>query len=174
MKIKVIKTEEEYAKALAYLEALGDRPDFETNQGLVDEFELISALIEAYDKANYPVGEADPIEVILLKMDYMGLKRKDLENIASSGVLSEVFNKRRGLSKQMIRDFSKLLNIDQDLLNTKYEIKPNQRKTAKKTRISVSKKPVFDFVKPNDVDMISRFKKRIETNCMLFNMSCAQ
>lgn len=122
MKIKLIKTEEEYQKALEYLEVLGDHEDFETNVELMDEFELLSTLIGIYDKAHYSIPQADPIEIIKLKMEYKGLKRKDLSGIASSGVLSDVFNRKRGLSKHMIREFSRLLDIEQDLLNTDYKL----------------------------------------------------
>jgi hypothetical protein len=50
-------------------------------------------------------------------MAYMGLKRKDLTLIATSGVLYEVFNKKGRLSKTMMQELSALLNIDQSLLN---------------------------------------------------------
>jgi HTH-type transcriptional regulator/antitoxin HigA len=119
MKFKLIKSEQEYNNAVAYLEELGDREDFQNNEMLIDEFELISKLINIYDSEHYPIESANPIDTILLKMEYMGLKRKDLSHIASSGVLSEVFNGKRALSKQMLREFSELLNIDQSLLNAK-------------------------------------------------------
>ena len=122
MKPKLIKTEDEYQAALRHIESLADREDFESNPDLIEEFELLSALIEIYDRKHYSLPSADPIEIITLKMKYMGISRKDLSHIASSGVLSEVFNKKRALSKQMIREFASLLRLDQSLLNVPYKL----------------------------------------------------
>jgi HTH-type transcriptional regulator/antitoxin HigA len=164
MKIKLIRTEEEYKAALAYLEELGDREGFEQNKELVEEFELLAALVEMYDKEHFPLQSGDPIEIILLRMEYKGLKRKDLSEIATSGVLSEVFNKKRGLSKQMIRKFSELLNIDQELLNTSYTLNE-----AAPVNERVKMKSPFKFIKTNRPNLI-RFKKRIAEHRMLLNV----
>ena len=189
MKFKLIKTEEEYNNAVAYLEELGDREDFQTNESLVDEFELISKLVSIYDKEHYPIEPANPIDTILLKMGYMGLKRKDLSHIASSGVLSEVFNGKRALSKQMIRMFSELLNIDQSLLNAKHvrreseEVIPetqerdmkvetaNSSVRIPKPRLAKPESP-FKFLKRNKPKLVA-FKARVAEECMLLNIKCA-
>ena len=136
MKIKVIKTEEEYKKAVLYLEELGDRPDFEDNEELIDMFDLLAVLIEKYDVENYPMSKGHPIEIIKLKMSYMGLKQKDLSpHIASKGIISEIMNKKRSMSKDVIRKLSTLLNINQKILNTPYELKKSAKKTINKLKI---------------------------------------
>lgn len=123
MELKMIKTKEEYKKAVNYLEKLGDSPDFESNPKLIEKFELIEKLIELYDNEHYTIGKGNPVEVIKLKMEYMQLKPKDLiQAIGSKGLVSEVLNKKRKLSKRMIRELSKLLNISQEILNTEYEL----------------------------------------------------
>jgi HTH-type transcriptional regulator / antitoxin HigA len=123
MELKIIKTEEEYKKAVNYLEELGDNPDFENNTELIEKFELIEKLIEIYDKEHYPIEKGDPIEIIKLKMAYMNLKQKDLiQAIGSKGLVSDVLNKKRKLSKKMIRELSLLLNLSQEILNTEYDL----------------------------------------------------
>ena len=135
MKHKILKTEEEYKLAVNYLEKLGDLPDFENNDDLIDEFELVSMLIEQFEKKNYPVKQGNPIEIIKLKMEYMGLKQKDLSpKIASKGVISEIMNKKRGMSKDVIRKFSELLEIDQKVLNIDYELKRTYKRASFKTK----------------------------------------
>ena len=63
------------------------------------------------------------MEIIKLKMEYMGLKQKDLQPyIGSSGIVSELLSKKRGLSKSMIRKLSEFLHLDQNLLNTPYDL----------------------------------------------------
>jgi HTH-type transcriptional regulator/antitoxin HigA len=122
MKPKLIKTEAEYKQAVKHLEKLGDNPNFDKNKGLKEEFDVLDKLIEVYEKEFYPIGKGDPIEIIKMKMEYMGLKQKDLITaIGSKGIVSEVLNKKRKLSKRMIRELSHLLNISQDILNTEYE-----------------------------------------------------
>jgi HTH-type transcriptional regulator/antitoxin HigA len=123
MKPKVIKTEEEYKLAIKFLEELGDIPNFEDNAEMISEFELISLLVATYENETFAIGDGDPIEIIQLKMEYMGLERKDLiPYIGSKEMISEVFNKKRGLSKSMIRNLANFLKIDQKILNVDYPI----------------------------------------------------
>lgn len=166
MKFKLIETPEEYDKAIEFLEELGDREDFQDNEELINDFELLSKLIDIYDSENYPIKAGNPIEIIKLKMDYMGLKRKDLFHIASSGVLSDVFNNKRGLSKTMIREFAKLLKIDQSLLN---QAEPFDAVTITDQVPIVLESP-FGFIKKTTTNL-REFKRRTRQNHMLFNIN---
>jgi len=137
MKIKVIKTEQDYKNAVLQLEELGDHPNFEENQELIDEFDLLEFLVEKYDAENYPLDVGHPIEVIKLKMEYMGIKQKDLSpDIASKGIISEIMNEKRSMSKVVIRKLSGLLNISQEVLNVPYEIKKGVGKKVKSAKAS--------------------------------------
>src|SRR5690606_6026747 len=99
MKNKMFKNEEEYNMAVDMLEKIGDRDDFEGNKELIQQFQLLSDLIETYENENADINIGNPIEIIKLKMSYMGVKQKDLiPYIGSSGIVSEVLNKKRGLS----------------------------------------------------------------------------
>jgi len=160
MKIKLIKTEEEYKKAVLYLEELGDRPDFEDDEELIDEFDLLAVLVEKYDAENYPIQQGHPIEIIKLKMSYMGLKQKDLSpRIASKGIISEIMNKKRSMSKDVIRKLSDLLNLNQEVLNIPYELK----KPAKKQKVEHEQAKIsFNFDK-NLSSLISNFQRNISS-----------
>lgn len=147
MELKIIKTEVDYKIAVNYLEKIGDDPNFENNPELINEFELIEKLIEIYDNEHYPIEKGNPIEIIKLKMEYMGLKQKDLcPAIGSKGSVSDVLNKKRRLSKRMIRELSKLLNISQEILNTEYELSLTKSKEVLK-EIPVIVEDVFNFPK---------------------------
>jgi HTH-type transcriptional regulator/antitoxin HigA len=74
MYIKVIKTQEDYNNAIAYLETIGDKDGFEENPELIKQFGLISALVELYEKDNFPLNAGDPLEIIKLKMQMMGIQ----------------------------------------------------------------------------------------------------
>lgn len=168
MEIKKIKSQEDYDKAIAYLEDIGDRDDFENMPDLVAQFELISELIAIYEKENFRIENGHPLDIIKLKMDSLGISRRDLiPLIGSSGVVSDIFNKKRGLSKSMIRNFSVLLHIDQDILNTKYELE-RPVKTSVEQRVKIT----FPFIKPAQQKMINRFRGHICNSGLVFDIAC--
>ena len=118
MNIKPIKTEKDYQKALKRLEVVFDaRPG--TKDG--DELEILSVLIEKYEDDHYPIEAPDPIEAIKFRMEQMGYKQKDLAKIIGyKGRVSEILNKKRKLSLEMIRSLHKKLNIPLEALVQAY------------------------------------------------------
>jgi HTH-type transcriptional regulator / antitoxin HigA len=147
MDIKKINNEVEYKNAVKYLEELGDNPNFEKDIKLKEEFGLIEKLVEDFDIEHYPIERSDPIDVIKLKMKYLGLKQKDLiPAIGSKGVVSDVLNKKRQLSKNMIRNLSELLKISHDILIIEYKTSTLDCIKSKKNT-SIGK--YFDFQLPD-------------------------
>ena len=71
----IIKNDKQYYAALERLEEIFDVDAASKHK---DEFDLLSLLINKYEEENFPIEEADPIQVIKMKMDYMELKQKDL------------------------------------------------------------------------------------------------
>lgn len=118
MKIKPIKTDKDYNQALERLEEIFDaKPG--TPEG--DELDVLSMLIEKYEKENFPIDFPDPIEAIKFRMEQLGLKQKDLASaIGYKSRVSEVLNKRRKLTLTMIRRIHKKLNIPTDILIKDY------------------------------------------------------
>jgi HTH-type transcriptional regulator/antitoxin HigA len=116
MDIKVIKSSNDYAHAMARLTALmtldpkdGSRED--------NELELLALVIEDYERKIVPPVVPDPIEAILFRMDQMKLGRKELEPyIGSISKVSEVLSRKRPLSLSMIRRLHKGLGIPADVL----------------------------------------------------------
>lgn len=107
--INPIKTEADYEAALARIEALWGAEE-DTPEG--DELEVLFTLVEAYEAKHYPIEPPDPVEAIKFEMENRGLKRKDLEPyIGSRGRVSEVLNRKRSLSIEMIRSLHKGLGI---------------------------------------------------------------
>ena len=109
MNIKPVKTAKDYKKALQRLEEIFDsRPG--TEKG--DELDILVLLIERYENENYPIEAPDPIEAIKFRMEQMGYKQKDLEAIIGhKGHVSEILNRKRKLSLEMIRKLHEKLNI---------------------------------------------------------------
>ncbi|WP_418892925.1 helix-turn-helix domain-containing protein [Limibacterium fermenti] len=105
MNIKRIKIEDDYKKALDRLEEIFDaKPD--TAEG--DELEVLGILIDQFEQEYFPVDFPDPIEAIKFKMEQMGYTQNDLANIiGQKGRTSEVLNRKRKLSLNMIRNLHK-------------------------------------------------------------------
>lgn len=118
MKIKPIKNEKDYQNALARLEVIFDAKKG-TEEG--DELEILSIIIDNYEKENFPIEMPDPIAAINFRMEQMGLKQKDLvEMIGFKSRVSEVMNKKRKLTLEMIRKLSTNLKIPTDVLIQDY------------------------------------------------------
>ncbi|MEL6652899.1 MAG: helix-turn-helix domain-containing protein [Bacteroidota bacterium] len=118
MNIKLIKTEEDYEQALARLEEIFDAP-FGSPRG--DEAEILGILIEKYEDEHYPIGPADPIEAIKFRMEQMGMKQKDLaEIIGYKSRVSEILNRKRKLTLEMIRKLHASLKNPTEILIQEY------------------------------------------------------
>lgn len=112
--LKPIRTEKDYEQALAEVEELwGARSG--TPKG--DRLDVLATLIEAYEAEHYPMDPPDPIEAIKFRMEQQALTRKDLEKILGTRTrVSEVLNRKRGLSISMIRALHQKLGISADVL----------------------------------------------------------
>jgi HTH-type transcriptional regulator/antitoxin HigA len=119
MEIRPIKTEADYQAALEEIERLFDAaPD--TPEG--DRLEVLVTLVEAYEEKHYTIPLPDPIEAIQYYMESRGLTRRDLESyIGSRGRVSEILNRKRPLSIEMIRRLHAGLGIPAEVLIQPYE-----------------------------------------------------
>ena len=118
---KVIKTEEEYNQAIERLEVIFDA---EVGSPEGDELELLSLLIDNYEKLHYPIDLPDPIEAIKYRMEQLDLKPKDLAKVLGfRSRVTEVLNKKRKLSLDMIRRINKDMHIPTNILIKEYSIK---------------------------------------------------
>ena len=118
MEIRPIKTENDYNEALKRLEVIFDSP-VNSNEG--DEAELLSILIEKYEDVYYPIEAPDPIEAIKFRMEQMDMDNNDLANIIGyKSRVSEIFNKKRKLTLNMIRNLHNKMKIPYESLIANY------------------------------------------------------
>lgn len=121
LKYKVIKSEEQYYKYCDLLEEMvfSDRAD-----ELQDEIELLTLLIESWDRENSEVPDLDPVELIKSLMEDHGLKQTDLVEIAGVGksTVSEILNYKKRMSKKVIRNLANHFKIQQEALNRPYRL----------------------------------------------------
>jgi HTH-type transcriptional regulator/antitoxin HigA len=120
MNIKPIKTEQDYTNTLSKIESLMNA---KPNTPQMDELEILTTLVEAYEEQNYIIDAPDPIEAIKFRMEQEGLKQKDLVSIVGSkSRVSEILNKKRKLTIEMIRNLHKQLHIPIESLFLDYKI----------------------------------------------------
>lgn len=119
MNIKPIKSEEDYTNTLSYIESLMDA---KPNTPQMDELEVLTTLVEAYEEQHYKIESPDPIEAIKFRMEQEGLKQKDLVAIVGSkSRVSEILNKKRKLTIEMIRNLHTQLHIPIESLFLDYK-----------------------------------------------------
>jgi len=118
MKILPIRNEKDYQKALDRLEDIFDAKKG-TEEG--DELEILSILIDRFENENFPIGMPDPIEAIKFRMEQMGMNQKDLaEVVGFKSRVSEILNKKRKLTLDMIRKLNTNLHIPTEVLVQDY------------------------------------------------------
>ena len=118
MTIKPIKTEKDYDQALTRLELIFDAKKG-TPQG--DELEVLGMLIDSYENEMFPIGFPDPIEAIKFRMEQMGYNQSDLATVVGlKSRASEILNRKRKLSLEMIRQIHEKLNIPTEVLIQAY------------------------------------------------------
>ena len=120
MDIKLIKTESDYQMTLRKLEGIFDAP-IGTPES--DEADILGILIDEYEKKHYPIDAPDPIEAIKIRMEEMQLKQVDLvSEIGGKSRVSEILNRKRRLTIDMIRKLANRLNLSAGLLIKDFQL----------------------------------------------------
>lgn len=120
MNLKPIKKESDYRTALDRLEVIFDAP-IDTKEG--DEAEILSLMIENYENEHYSIDAPDPIEAIKIRMEELNLRQKDLVGvIGGKSRVSEILNRKKKLTVEMIRELERMLQISASVLVNNYQL----------------------------------------------------
>ncbi|NJK54401.1 MAG: transcriptional regulator [Leptolyngbyaceae cyanobacterium SU_3_3] len=119
MEIRPIRTQTDYQEALREIELLFDAVE---NTPEYDQLDILTTLVENYEKKHFPIDLPDPIEAIQYYMDSRGLSRRDLEScLGSRARVSEVLSRKRCLTLEMIRKLNQEFGIPAEILIQPYE-----------------------------------------------------
>lgn len=132
VKVRPIKSEADYEDALAEIERL-----FDAKPGTpeADRLEILTALVEAFENQHYAVPLPDPVDAISYFLESRGLTRKDLElYIGSRARVSEILNRKRSLSLEMVRRLHRSLGIPAEVLIQPYEVRQQTSRSIPKNR----------------------------------------
>ncbi len=120
MNIKPIKTKTDYKLALKRLEEVFDA---EIGTPESDEADILGLIVDDYENKHYPIAPPDPIEAIKIRMEELQLKQIDLvSEIGGKSRVSEILNRKRKLTVEMIRKLTIRLNLSAGLLISDYQL----------------------------------------------------
>lgn len=121
MELKLIRTNKSYRAALAEVERLWDVP---AKSAAADQLDVLVLLVEQYERQHYPVAGPDPIDLLGHVMEARGLTRKDLElYIGPRGRVSDILNRVRPLTLEMIRKLAEGLKLPAEVLIRPYHLR---------------------------------------------------
>lgn len=134
----IIRTVNQYNEYCNDLEKLV----FEEKEENHDDIELLTLLIEKWDKENLPEVDLDPIQLIKALLQQNRLKSKDLSKIlgVNKSTASRILNYQIGLSKKSIRILAKYFSISQESLNKPYKLKHKVNRKFKEASLMNTKK----------------------------------
>ena len=137
LKYTVIKTAKQYKVYCNVLEKLIEEGGSSKNSA--DEIELVSLLIETWDAQHFSLNEVDPIELLHSLMHDRNMKAKDLVELlgVSKGLVSDILNYKKGLSKEIIRILSAYFKVSQEAFNRPYAVRGAGFTGHDKTRYAV-------------------------------------
>ncbi|MCA1744913.1 MAG: hypothetical protein LC643_04250 [Bacteroidales bacterium] len=133
MKIKILKTEQEYYEACERIYTLINSKEnaIEPESPEGEEMELLSLLVEKYEQEHYPVEAPNPIEAIRFRMEQMNLKQADIAPLFGGKTrVSEVLHGKRPLTLKMITLLNRYLGIPLESLvagNKEVKLEPEKR-----------------------------------------------
>ena len=128
MELKPIRSKKEYQAALAHAARLWDAP---AKSAEADRLDLLSMLIENYERRHHPIPDPDPIEFLNHVMEARGLSRKNLEPyIGPRGRVADILNRTRPLTLEMIRRLADGLNLPAEVLIKPYPLRPQAEERA--------------------------------------------
>ena len=128
MELKPIRTKKEYQAALAAVERLWDAP---ARSAESDRLDVLTMLVESYERRHFPIADPDPIEFLGHVMESRGLTRKELEAyIGPRGRVADILNRTRPLTLEMIRRLADGLQLPAEVLIKPYRLRRNSDELA--------------------------------------------
>lgn len=121
MELKPIRTQKEYKAAMAEAQRLWDAP---AKSPVADQLDVLTMLIEHYERRHFPIPDPDPIDFLNHVMEARGLTRKDLEPfIGPRGRVSDIMNRVRPMTLEMIRRLASGLQLPAEVLIRSYPLR---------------------------------------------------
>jgi len=123
LKYTIIKSVEQYNNYCGVLEKMFENND--NGKVNMDEIELLTLLIEKWDSEHSTFNDVDPVQLLHFLMKEHDLKAKDLVRIlgVSKGLVSDILNYKKGISKDIIRKLAGYFKVSQEAFNRPYKLR---------------------------------------------------
>jgi HTH-type transcriptional regulator / antitoxin HigA len=109
----IIETESENEAAIMLAESLEHRQRTPEEDALL---ELLIILIGKFEEASYPMPNVEPDRMLLHLMEVRNMKQENFVGvIGSRGVVSEIVNGNRSISKAQAKALGQLFNVSTSL-----------------------------------------------------------
>lgn len=138
MKITPIRTNEDYERTLRRIEEIFDaKPG--TDEG--DELEVLSILVDEYERREFPIDLPTPLEALKFRMDQLGMEQKDLAKLLGSrSHTSEILSGKRPLSLNHMRILYRELGIPAEVfIRAEAEPKIDIQRSAIKRQLNIER-----------------------------------
>ncbi len=113
LSVRPIRNDRDHASALKEVERLWD----DNSPAAAATVEVLSVLIDAYEREHHAIEPPDPIAAIQFRMDQLGMSRSALGAVLGSrSRATEVLSRTRPLTLQMIRKLNAALGIPAEVL----------------------------------------------------------
>lgn len=109
--IFVPTNEDEYSQLVGLLDEITDMVRDDEAHPLANLMDVLGVLIETYENQHIPEPASDPISTLKYFMEEQGLKQKDLSELGSQGIVSEILNRKRALNLRQIRALSERFKV---------------------------------------------------------------
>jgi len=138
LKYTIIKSREQYNDYCNKLEEMLESKEKSSENR--DEVELLTLLIEKWDSEHSTFNDVDPVQLLHFLMKEHDLKAKDLVGIlgVSKGLVSDILNYKKGLSKENIRKLSGYFKVSQEAFNLPYRLKNKVNTTLRVARATIA------------------------------------
>jgi len=149
LKYTVIKSDKQYYKYAEIIEDLVESGN--KSNAVQSEIELLTLLVDTYDEKHNTFEDADPIVLLKALMKDHKIKAVDLANLlnVSPGLVSDMLNYRKGLSKETIRLLAERFKLNQEAFNRPYELQTSKLYLSTGSQIKMQKRKVSRVTKDN-------------------------
>ena len=110
-----VRTEEDYARANATIDALLDEIGDNEKHPLADVLDYLADQVKTYEDEHVSIPKAEPREVLRFLMEQHGLKQQDLGECAPQSRISDILGGKRAISKEIAKRFAQRFHVRADL-----------------------------------------------------------
>lgn len=111
-RLRPIRNDTDFDRVHAFANDLADEVGDNESHPLFELFELAMLLIEKWEEEHVEIPDAEPKEVLRFLLEQNDMKQKDLADIASPTLISDILAGRRQISRVLAKSLAKRFHVD--------------------------------------------------------------